>query len=115
MLTYQSSKVVVLLPFAGDLVLVEAPVAAVVRSQFVKTVCHTCYRELPALARPGSVPDQAAAAPNKQYCSRACALADTLAAVTNPIHAKIDKMAVKTQVHAQSVSCSYWVYFVCMP
>lgn len=89
--------------------------AAVVRSQFVKTVCHTCYRELPALARPGSVPDQAAAAPNKQYCSRACALADTLAAVTNPIHAKIDKMAVKTQVHAQSVSCSYWVYFVCMP
>lgn len=81
--------------------------ATVVRSQNVKTACHMCFRELPKLARPGSVPDQDATAPYKQYCSRACALADTHAALTHKIHAKINDLAVQTQVHSQPASSNF--------
>lgn len=81
--------------------------ATVVRSQNVKTACHTCFRELPKLARPGSVPDQDTTAPYKQYCSRACALADTHAALTHKIHAKINDLAVQTQVHSQPASSNF--------
>lgn len=76
--------------------------AAVVRSQFVETVCHTCFRELPKLAPlAGAKPQKESEQPYKQYCSRACALGDKLAGVTMSIHAKVDELATKTQVHVQ--------------
>ncbi|BDA42915.1 probable histone-lysine N-methyltransferase Smyd1 at C-terminar half [Coccomyxa sp. Obi] len=85
----------------GDLVLVEAPVAAVVRSQYVKSVCHTCFRELPKLGPAGMQPQKESDQPYKQYCSCACALADDFAGVTMSVHAKIDDLAIKTQVDPQ--------------
>ena len=88
---------------AGDLILVEAPVAAVVRSQFVGSVCHTCFRELPKLAPAGARPHKESDQPYKQYCSRTCALADNSAGVTLSVHANIDELALKTQVHPQPV------------
>jgi hypothetical protein len=82
--------------YAGSLVLLEAPVATVIRTQYARTSCHTCAKELPSPADPSSA--EAAAAPYKRYCSRACAAADVRAGLAQDVHRKISEVAAQADV-----------------
>ena len=86
--------------FAGQLVLREKAVATAVRSTYTSSTCHTCLNEMPS----GSGAVQVAPAllqgsqQHKRYCSPACAMGDTHAALTAPAHGRLDAIAAKTQV-----------------
>ena len=81
---------------AGELVLLEAPVATVVRSQYVRDVCHVCFRDLPP--SPQQQAQQAREpCPYKRYCSRACAEADTHAGVTQVLHQLVAQENTKVE------------------
>jgi hypothetical protein len=76
------------MPCAGELVLLEAPVATVVRTQYTGEVCHMCFKDMLAPAPQGP-------RPYKRYCSRACAQADAYAGLTQALHALVQQLNVE--------------------
>ena len=90
---------------SGELVLLEKPVATVVRSQWAAEVCHTCFKDTAAPKPPLPGPYY------KRYCSRACAQADAHAGLTQGLHALVQHLSGRVQVRATS-SCA--VQAMCM-
>lgn len=68
--------------------------ATVVRAQYAREVCHTCFKDM--LTQPAPQGPR----PYKRYCSLACAQADTHAGLTQALHTLVQELSGKVQVPA---------------
>ena len=74
--------------------------ATVIRGKYAASTCHMCLKELPAGQSAVEVAPELlrAAQQYKLYCSPACATRDVHAALTAPVHGRLDQIAAAAEV-----------------